>query len=118
MTVGAGVYRRVLASRYRIWATQACFSSDKGPLSFTIPAIDLTRGVEIGDGLTENATLEPVASVRAADLCALQVEAVELVDGVLTLNGVEWIVVRTEPKPGPFGPLSGEVHLMLVRSDG
>lgn len=78
--------------------------------------IDATTGIEVGDNMLTVATVEPAAIVRKADLTAASLTAANMVGVSLTLNGANWRVQSTQPKPTVHGAESGEVVLLLSKA--
>jgi hypothetical protein len=106
-------YAAVLARRYELWGRDVEIRSPKTGSLVTLRLIDLTRGVEIGDAV-DVATVSPAASARKSDLTALGLSPTDLIGVDITLNDVVWTVRSHQPKPGPHGPETAEVYLMLV----
>jgi hypothetical protein len=95
---------------YELLADELTFTSPRDASAVSIPAIDRTSGIEIVDRKTSIGTIRPVAAVRVSDLAARRLEASDMEDVVVTLNGASWRVKTTQPKPGPSGEAAGEVY--------
>ena len=78
-----------------------------------ITVVDLTEGTEINRGGLALPDIKPAALVRAAVIAGLGIEAADLHDQTITINGVAWTIKNTHPKPGPEGRASGEWFLIL-----
>lgn len=106
-------------AHYGVEAVLTMPETDGAVLEFT--AIDITGGVSVGGAhgnvtaggfRSEIDTLEPAASVRAADLTDIDLE--DLPEATLLINGKTWKVRGSAPKPSPNGEASGEVYLWLT----
>lgn len=78
-----------------------------------IVAIDKTDGIDVGDHVGVP-TVTPVAAIRQSDLDRLDLDAEDLLDSTLEMNGAIWNVTNSKPRPNPSGQASGELYLMLT----
>lgn len=102
--------------KYTLWGRDVELTNPETGLSMTLRMIDMTRGIEVGDGLVTVATVEPAALVRKADLTAAGLRASDLIESEFTLNDAAWRVESTQPRPTVHGAENGEVVLLLARS--
>lgn len=75
--------------------------------------IDKSGGVEVASSSVDIPTVKPACVVRMADLIELSRAPEDLIDAILTLNGVAWRVVTYFPKPSPRGEADGELYIIL-----
>ncbi|WP_424363598.1 hypothetical protein [Methylocystis parvus] len=100
---------------YDVMSVSASFALAKGAGSFTLPAIDMTAGLEITLGSVDIPTIQPVAMIRAADLAAQSKRPDQLLGATVSLSGKSWRIESYKPKPGPAGEAHGEYALILVQ---
>lgn len=80
--------------------------------SYSLTALDKTGGIQVGDDASV-ASVKPAAVVRMYELAEQGVSRSQLGDSRLTINGVEWIIKSTLPRPAPTGEAAGELFLIL-----
>ncbi len=100
-------------------AVDAVLTIACGDVPMALRAIDKTMGVELGGAKdqrnrfsSEVETVEPGATVRAADLTGI--DLADLRDASLEINGKTWIVRNHRMRPSPTGEGTGEVLLLLA----
>lgn len=103
----------VLAPNYAVFGVTLEFKSPKTAAAVSLPAIDMTAGVEVPMGAAQVPTIRPAAMVRASDLAAARLAKDDMRGVCVTLAGKVWKVETTRPKPGPQGEGKGEVMLIL-----
>jgi hypothetical protein len=118
MTFVAMSAERLLSRLYGTFSVPMTFTSPLSGLQLSLQVIDRTAGVEIAEQKNFVPTVKPVASVRASDLAALSIDALEMVGVTVWINEIGWKVKATMPKPGPAGAVEGETYLILTGRDG
>lgn len=78
-----------------------------------LQTIDKTSGVEVAEGTLEVQTVRPAAIIRMKELTDAGLVPEDLLDAVLSLNGVSWEVKSYYPKPSPNGEADGELYVLL-----
>ncbi len=116
MSVKAG-FEALMSRKYLLWGETVTLRNTRTGASFSLRMIDNTRGVEVGDGMVTLATVEPAAMVRKSDLTAQELRASDLIGTCFTLNGSNWRVQSTQPKPTVHGAEYGEMVLLLARAN-
>jgi hypothetical protein len=108
---------RLLSRLYGTFSVPMTFLSphDGSPLSLQV--IDRTAGIEVAEQKNFVPTVNPVAAVRASDLAAVAIPANDMEGVAVSINGVNWRVKTTMPKPGPAGAIEGEIYLILTGRD-
>ena len=79
----------------------------------TLTALDKTEGVDVGDNV-QVPTIKPVAAFRMVELRAAGIEAEDVQDATLTMNGFTWTVDNYKFAPSPGGENDGELYLILA----
>lgn len=83
-----------------------------GSEMYTIRAIDKTTGQVLNVGKADMPDWKPMCAVKVVDLATLLIiNYADLIDAIITLNGVAWTIVNYTPKPTPYG--GGELYLEL-----
>ncbi len=89
-----------------------------GAAPVTVTAIDKTGGVEVGNAaMTEVSTIRPAAIVRFAELATASLDRTDLRRAALTMNGKNWRIESSTPKPTPNGESDGELMLLLIEDE-
>ena len=81
--------------------------------SIQLRTIDKTTGVEVAEGSLDTQTVRPACVVRMKDLMDAGYVPEDLMDAVLSLNGVSWEVKSYFARPTPNGEADGELYLLL-----
>lgn len=79
----------------------------------TLVGIDKSGGVEVASSSVDIPTVKPACVIRMADLLEAGKAPEDLIDAILSLNGVSWQVVTYFPKPSPLGEADGELYIIL-----
>lgn len=83
-----------------------------------IVVIDKSAGVEIPTKAdSEMQTMLPAAIVRMVEITAAGLSRAAVKDAALLMNGKNWVVDSSLPKPSPAGELDGELYLILSEAD-
>lgn len=109
---------RVVAAKYGRFGVDTAFTSPVEARTVTLRMIDLTKGVEVGTGFSQVATVTPAVAVRFSEMTALGIAPGDMMGVCFTLNGANWQIKSYSPKPGPFGQGVAEVYFMLEDADG
>lgn len=107
----------LMARKYVLWGRDVTIKHPHTGRDLTLRMVDLTRGIEVGDGDAQVSTVLPSASVRACDLSSSEIDAHDMIGQAITLNGVEWTINSHAPKDNPHGPENGEIYFMLVNAN-
>lgn len=107
----------LMSRKYVLWGRDVTIKHPKTGRSLTLRMVDLTRGIEVGDGDAQVSTVLPSASIRASELVDADIDAHDMIGQALTLNGVDWVINSHAPKDNPHGPENGEIYFMLVNAN-
>jgi hypothetical protein len=103
---------QLLAPIYSTLGVTISFALSDNTL-FDIVGIDKSGGVEVAGSSVDVPTVRPACVVRMADLIELGKAPEDLIEAILSLNGVAWRVVTYFPKPSPLGEADGELYIIL-----
>lgn len=110
-------YTRLLRSRYASYGQTIGFTHPQTNLPVAIRMIDMTKGVEIGEGPAKIPTVAPSLTVMTADLTSLDLTPVNLNGVEFTINGVTWQVTAYAPHPSPWGLEFGEIYFLVTEAN-
>ncbi len=109
-----GAYRSMLDRLYETASVPIQLTSGKDESRITLQAIDRTIGIEVKERGLDIASVRPVIAVRSSELTAQGIEPQDLIGGIFALNGVNWRIQASVPKPGPFGQTSDQTFFVLL----
>ena len=111
-------YTRQLNSRYATYGQNATFTNPKDGKQAALRMVDLTKGVEVGGGESQMATVLPSITARSSDLKGLGLKPTDLIGVDISISSETWGVVSFAPHPSPWGQEFGEIYFVVEASNG
>lgn len=82
----------------------------------SLVGLDKSGGVEIATADINVPSIHPACVIRMVDLIELGYAPEDLMEAVLSLNGVSWKVMSYYPRPSPRGENDGELYIVLAEA--